>query len=63
MTTIEKNIYSWADDLGIIQSAINKGKLQTAINMHSKGFDIKEIAELTGLSRKELEKVVSVKKK
>jgi len=36
-----------------------EGKIETAINMLKKGFEIDVIVEITGLKRKEIEKLIN----
>jgi len=58
MTMVEKNIFKWADQLGILEKTKNDGKIETAIKMIEKGYSDSEISDLTGLSVDEIKKVV-----
>ncbi len=62
MTMVEKNIFKWADQLGILEKAKNDGientKLETAKKMIDEGMDNKLISKITGLSVDEIKNVV-----
>ncbi len=69
MTMVEKNIFKWASELGILEKAKNEGiekgiekgeynkSIDTAKKMIKKGFSNDEISDLTGLSKEDIEKL------
>ena len=61
MTTVQKNIESWAEELGLkdryILDGILNGKREDAEKMLEKGCDICFISDITGLSEEEIERL------
>jgi len=69
MTLVEKNIFNWANELGILEKAKNEGKeknkeegarensLETAKRMLEDNLPIIDIAKYTGLSVTEIKKI------
>ena len=53
----EKNLDTIRVERSVIEAAIRKEKLATAQRMKAKGYPIEDIAEITGLSPKEIEKL------
>jgi len=45
------------DEKGRLEQAKIEGKIETALKMKEKGFDIKLISEITGLTNNEIEKL------
>lgn len=45
-----------------LEKGKKEGKLETAINMYYKGFGIKDILEITKVSKKDIEKAIKEKK-
>lgn len=61
MTVVQENIESWVEELGLKDRYKNEymleAKLEDAEKMLEKGFDIDIIADITGLSEEEIEKL------
>ncbi|MCG8568838.1 MAG: hypothetical protein MJB14_01740 [Spirochaetes bacterium] len=61
MTVVEKNINKWADKFGLKDKYISEGEMRATISnakkMIKKGMDTDTISEITGLSKKDIEKL------